>query len=311
MSTTYMLWQSEIMYYHFKKQQKSNPCTEMANFTRLVANTGGIPDALADKMPSIFYPAIAEREIFTTYKGYAVVNRPYSVVQFVKDSFAFNNIKEDYIFFVETDHVFLRDIPNLATPSTPAAFPFGYMVPNKAFDKIIKRYWPEGSWNMTEQVGPSPLIIHKDQVVKVAQPWFDFSHKLKTDLEADRVFGWVLEMWGYALGAASVGIRHQLFSEFQCEPGTASRISPGYLKKYFIHHYTYGSEYTLNGANMLNTIGEWSLDKRHYGSSYPPRNLKGPPHAAAERNYAALWLTNAWNEAMDNIEDWPTFPTLG
>jgi hypothetical protein len=33
-STTYQDWQARIMYHHFKKQQKLNPCTEMVNFTR-------------------------------------------------------------------------------------------------------------------------------------------------------------------------------------------------------------------------------------------------------------------------------------
>ncbi|KAK3252117.1 hypothetical protein CYMTET_29069 [Cymbomonas tetramitiformis] len=311
MSTTYLNWQSEIMYYHFKKQQRLNPCTEMANFTRLVANDGAQPDGLANKMPSIFYHQIDTQTLDREYGSYAVLNRPHSVLQFVRDTFAFNNIKEDYIFFVETDHVFLRDIPNLATPDTPVGYPFGYMRPSPSYDAYVKKLWPNGSWNMTQQIGPSPLIIYKDLLVKVAEPWSDFAKQLKADPGTSRVFGWVLEMWGYAIAAASVGIRHKLIAEFQCEPGTASRLDAGYLQKYYIHHYTYGSEYTMNGANMMNTIGEWSLDKRHYGGSYPPRNLKGPPRAAAERNYAALWLTNAWNEAMDGIEDWPTYPTLG
>ena len=36
-SGPYQDWQSRIMYYHFKKQQRLNPCTEMVNFTRYVA----------------------------------------------------------------------------------------------------------------------------------------------------------------------------------------------------------------------------------------------------------------------------------
>lgn len=33
-----------------------------------------------------------------------------------------------YLFIAETDHLFLRPMPNLATEHTPAAFHFGYMV---------------------------------------------------------------------------------------------------------------------------------------------------------------------------------------
>ena len=44
----------------------------------------------------------------------------------------------------------------------------------------------------------------------------------------------------------------------------------------------------------VNQIGEWSLDKRHYGGDYPPRQLQPPPRGA---NAAARWLLGAWNEA--------------
>ena len=42
--------------------------------------------------------------------------------------------------------------------------------------------------------------------------------KLKADRDADRIFGWVLEMWGYTIAAASVGIKHRV-SNLQIEPG--------------------------------------------------------------------------------------------
>ena len=45
-----------------------------------------------------------------------------------------------------------------------------------------------------------------------------------------------------------------------------------FYKHSYIFHYTYGIEYTLQGRPQgFNTIGEWSLDKRHYGPAHPPR----------------------------------------
>jgi hypothetical protein len=85
----------------------------------------------------------------------------------------------------------MKPIPNLATPETPAAFIFGYMYANPSQDAIIKKYWPEGfsaaldpvgpsppdpNPNVSpnpnpnpnpKQVGPSPLLIHRDQLAKV------------------------------------------------------------------------------------------------------------------------------------------------
>ena len=111
----------------------------------------------------------------------------------------------------------------------------------------------------------------------------------------------------------------------------------------YIYHYTYGIEYTLAGDPQAHRdhaeitprsrrdctrravvrplprsitcppqgiyqIGEWSLDKRHYGSDHPPRALRPPPPRA---NAAAFWLTNAWNDASANIENWPRSKSMG
>ena len=52
----------------------------------------------------------------------------------------------------------------------------------------------------------------------------------------------------------------------------------------------------------VTTIGDWSLDKRHYMGSYPPRALEPPPKCAGK---AAATLTALFNEASGNISDWP------
>lgn len=59
-------------------------------------------------------------------------------------------------------------------------------------------------------------------------------------------------------------------------------------------------------------IGEWSLDKRHYGGAYPPRNLQLPPDTGhSAHNHAPRWLTLAWNEASAGIADWPPTKAMG
>ena len=51
----------------------------------------------------------------------------------------------DYVLILETDHVIMKPIPNLATPEMPAAFVFGYMHPQQNQLWVIKKYWPEGT----------------------------------------------------------------------------------------------------------------------------------------------------------------------
>jgi hypothetical protein len=40
-----------------------------------------------------------------------------------------------------------------------------------------------------------------------------------------------------------------------------NQLKPDFWRQYYIYHYTYGIEYTMEGKPMMNTIGEWSLDK--------------------------------------------------
>jgi len=65
-------------------------------------------------------------------------------------------------------------------------------------------------------------------------------------------------------------------------------VPEDFTKLAYIFHYTYGIEYTLEGKPQgINQIGEWSLDKRHYGSDHPPKGLQMPPQGA---NAPAFWL---------------------
>lgn len=50
------------------------------------------------------------------------------------------------------------------------------------------------------------------------------------------------------------------------------------------------------------TIGEFSLDKRHFSDEYPVAPLPEPP---AKANEAAFYLLHALNEAMAGIPQWP------
>jgi hypothetical protein len=128
---------------------------------------------------------------------------------------------------------------------------------------------------------------------------------LKTNPTADSMLGWVIEMWGYAVAAAKIGLRHQEFADFQVEPGALSggHQLRGFPLRYWIFHYTYQFEYMLDGSPCQPwTIGEFSLDKRHFSDTYPTPPLPEPP---AKANAAAFYLLRAFNEAMGNISSWP------
>ncbi len=313
-ATTYQQWQSRIMYYHYKKQRSlAGPCSDMGGFTRLVSSPGGKPDGIEVEIPSVFYAELGEVEM-RRYGHFAVLNRPLAVVRWLEGS-GLARVPEPYIYIAETDHVLLKPLRNLAAEAAAsgeehaAAFFFHYMQASRRTIEMIRPVahlhsrLASLSHTDIQPIGPSPVILRKHDLVEVAPLWLNLSLALKLNPETDKAFGWVLEMWGYSLAAAALGIRHRVRRDFQQEP------SGGYasLGDTYIFHYTYGVELSMKTGRPMAGIGEWSIDKRHYGSAYPPRNLQPPParHAVAE------FLHAAWNEATSNISAWPETLALG
>ena len=179
----------------------ANPCTEMVGFTRLLASANGQPDGQMEDMPTV---TVAQAG-FDKTRGFQVINRPWTMLKFINMPEFQQRIKEDYVYIAETDHLILNDIPNRATPELNVAFFFPYMSPVPAEQsRVVKRYY-DGDHLSVQPIGPSPAILHVDMLKKVTPLWYDLSVKLKADRDADRAFGWVLEMWGYSLAAARVG----------------------------------------------------------------------------------------------------------
>jgi len=56
-----------------------------------------------------------------------VLNRPESFRQLFASEELLSAITSDYVLILETDHVLMQPIPNLASETKPAAYDFGYM----------------------------------------------------------------------------------------------------------------------------------------------------------------------------------------
>jgi len=211
--STYNGWQSRIMYYHWRKQRAADgACTEMTGFTRLCASEDGKPDPAAPYIPSVFVPALTSEHL-AKYGHFGVLNRPHSVVEFFKRPEMVALIVEKYILLAETDHVFMQPMPNLVQDDPPraAAHTFGYMHASPRHDSVVKYCWPEGDHTSLQPVGPSPLLIEKNLLQLVAVPWLNCSYILRGRPEpAQAIQDWVLEMWGYTIAAASLGIAHKV-----------------------------------------------------------------------------------------------------
>ena len=53
--------------------------------------------------------------------------------------------------------------------------------------------------------------------------YVSFFHNESQDAEAEAALGWVIEMWGYAVAAAAIGLKHQEYRDFQARVCCASR----------------------------------------------------------------------------------------
>ena len=208
------------------------------------------------------------------------------------------SITEEYVLIAETDHIFMTEPPNRATPTVPACFPFGYMnAKAPELKPVVARFVDDPE--AVDPCGPSPVLIHVDLLRRLTPEWLKLSFELKRDAEANKIFGWVLEMWGYTMASHRLGIKHLVWPNFQTEPSALWHTNLD--GKPHIYHYTFGLEFTSDGLPVT-TIGDWSLDKRHYMSAYPPRQLEPPPACAGK---AAATLHALFNEASGNISDWP------
>ncbi|KAL6980236.1 Hydroxyproline O-arabinosyltransferase 1 [Sarracenia purpurea var. burkii] len=285
--SVYNTWQCRIMYYWFKKFKEGSPGSEMGGFTRILHS--GKPDRFVDEIPTfVAQPLPAGMD-----QGYIVLNRPWAFVQWLQQA----DIKEDYILMAEPDHIIVKPIPNLSRDGLGVAFPFFYIEPKK-YESVLRKFFPEDKGPITniDPIGNSPVIVGKESLKKIAPTWMNVSLAMKKDPEADKKFGWVLEMYAYAVASALHGVGNILYKDFMIQPPWDTEIG-----NKFIIHYTYGCDYDMKGKLMYGKIGEWRFDKRSYDAVWPPKNLSLPPPGVPE---SVVTLVKMVNEATANIPNW-------
>ena len=235
-------WQSRVHYYWYKKmknQCKKEAKCDMGGFTRILHT--GKPDELVEEMPTFVANELPAEH---PHHGYIVLNRPYAFLQWIKQV----QIPEKYVLMCEPDHLWLKPMPNLMQNKKPAAFPFFYIEPTKEkFLPITERF--VGKLETVEEksqiapIGSSPTMMTLDDMRKVFPVWFNLSIAVHNDKEAVKEWGWVQEMYAFTLSMYKAGIRDiGLHLEMMGQPPWDSQ-----LDKYYILHYTYGMDYTLEG----------------------------------------------------------------
>ncbi|OEL19062.1 hypothetical protein BAE44_0019918 [Dichanthelium oligosanthes] len=306
--SVYNTWQCRVMYHWFKQASRAPGGAEMGGFTRILHS--GKPDEFVDEIPTFVADPLAEGDQFIlTSQGYIVLNRPWAFVQWLQKA----DIKEEYILMAEPDHIIVKPIPNLSKDGRAAAFPFFYIEPEKN-EKVLRKFFPEDKGPITQidPIGNSPVIIEKESLARIAPTWMNVSIAMKKDPETDKTFGWVLEMYGYAVSSALHGVGNILRKDFMIQPPWDLEVGDA-----FIIHYTYGCDYDKEGKLTYAKVGAWRFDKRQYMVKPPPRNLPLPPDGLPNPiPQSVVWscfvckyitLVKMVNEATASIPDWDTY----
>jgi len=284
----YQGWQARVMYYHYKKQKEAQgPNGQMGGFTRVLHDDS---DGLEDEIPTCRVDRLQDE------LGFVVLSRPFAFVQFFEKC---PPIEEDFILMAEPDHVYIKPMPNLMVGDNPAAFPFFYIVP-KDKPEIVKRFLPgikDEEISEIDNIGSSPVFIHKEDLKRLAPEWASMSVALQKDAEAKQAWGWVIEMYGYTLAAYKLGISHDMRPQLMAQPPWDKDVGD-----FLSIHFTYGMDYDSEGNFTPGKTGQWRFDKRSYMSAYPPKDIPEPPKGM--RNDLVRTLVAAVNEASANLPDW-------
>uniref|UniRef100_A0A453QXY2 Hydroxyproline O-arabinosyltransferase-like domain-containing protein n=1 Tax=Aegilops tauschii subsp. strangulata TaxID=200361 RepID=A0A453QXY2_AEGTS len=95
---------------------------------------------------------------------------------------------------------------------------------------------------------PLPDGADQESLSRIAPTWMNISLAMKKDPEADKAFGWVLEMYAYAVSSALHGVGNILHKDFMIQPPWDLEIGDS-----FIIHYTYGCDYDMKVYSSLLT----------------------------------------------------------
>lgn len=200
--------------------------------------------------------------------------------------------------------------PLRASPPTLSQYP--------GLHDVISKMW-NGDQNKIPCTGPAPVIIKRDDLVKMAPYWEEYTEHIEAHADAKEKLGWVREMYAYSIAAAAVDVEHDVQ-----DPKTTVLISQppadDDLNQASSFHYTWGAQYKDGAGKIV-----WEFDKRPYVKTEQVRKMKQfgrptlPPGDSAAKGYhlqdgkpvtAALLkvqtqMISRMQEAIDELEDLP------
>ena len=187
---------------------------DMGGFTRVLHDPAGTPDDLSREIPTF----VARPLPGGADGGYVVLNRPWAFVQWL----AAARVAEPFVLMAEPDHLWLRPLQNpCPRDGSPAAFPFFYIEPSRAEHlPLVARALGRRSGRISraeaEEVAPvgnSPTWMRTRELARLAPLWMRTSQEMFRDAETRKAWGWVLEMYGFAVALHRSGAEARRLGE--------------------------------------------------------------------------------------------------
>ena len=196
----YMWWQAELLEYSFAR------CGMDARLTALVSPDNEEPNAFT-----------AETMRVASYKHLCggaplmVLNKPGAIAEWA----ALEPDSRETVLIVDPDSVFHRSVPDLGPIALGEAYsePHEYMAVDIPANRlVIERHCRAACRAQIQPVGIY-ILIDRASLLHLARLWLQRSVEIAADpvcREALSGTGWLSDMWGYAIAAAELGIRHRL-----------------------------------------------------------------------------------------------------
>ena len=138
----------------------------------------------------------------------------------------------------------------------------------EVIEKFNKKHRPISSFS---PVGNAPVMISAEQMRPVVEIWANLSIAIKQDEQADKMWGWIQEMYAWSISSTQIEpmVQYELHSEFMIQPPWDSELkSSENGKPIYIIHYTYGNDFDVDGTMIPDKIGPWHFDKRDFMVSF-------------------------------------------
>lgn len=233
----YQDWQSVGVWWSARKNWPA------AKYTRLLSCTESAQSKYKYQytVPSFYTSDWAKHP--TTNDDYAPYNRPVSIKEYLETV----TPEEEYMVIIDPDTIICKSLADIkVSKGRPVAQRYDYLNNDNALQLLADRFGIKGD---LQPLG-MPMIIHRNDLSRLAPVWLDLTEKIRNDPESKKLAGWIAEMHSYCLAAAKVGLKHSISNEL-ADRTPYKRLADPYVLHYDLRHDC--KDFTWDKRDYLNT----------------------------------------------------------